>query len=53
MVNILLDGMSLTEEYLTDSIQRLLRPEHRVAVVAFSFRDAQVSSSDDWYGLCG
>ena len=53
MINILLDGMSLTEDYLADLIRRLLRPEHQVAVVAFSFRDSQASCLGEWNGLYG
>ena len=53
MINILLDGMSLSEEYLHDSIQKHLLPEHCVAVVAFSFRDSSVSCMEEWNRLYG
>ncbi len=53
MINILLEGYDITEPYLYHELKQLLKPEHRVAVVALSFRDTRVKSLSDWNLLYG
>ncbi|MBQ8341388.1 MAG: Type 1 glutamine amidotransferase-like domain-containing protein, partial [Clostridia bacterium] len=37
--------------WLYDELKRYIRPDHSVAVVAFSFRDSQAKSLSDWNAL--
>lgn len=48
MVNVLLESYKIDEPYLYDELKRYIKAEHRVAIVAFSFRDSQVKSLEDW-----
>lgn len=52
MVNILLEGYDIAVPWLRDELERYIRPEYRVTIVAFSFRDG-VSSVEDWAALYG
>ena len=51
MTNILLDGPDLTANYLREHLRSYLKPYHRVAIVAFSFKDEKVRCLDDWCAL--
>ena len=53
MVNILLDGYNLDSDWLYDELKKYLKPEYKVAVVAFSFRDSRVKNNSDWQLLYG
>ena len=53
MVNILLEGYNLDAKWLYDELKQYLKPEYKVAVVAFSFRDSRVKNNDDWQMLYG
>lgn len=47
-VNILLEGYSIDAEYLYDSLRNYIKPNYKVAVIAFSFRDTNIQSAEDW-----
>ena len=51
MINILLEGYDMDAPWLYDELKRYIRPDHSVAVVAFSFRDSQAKSLSDWNAL--
>lgn len=51
MINILLEGYEINADYLYNELKNYIKPEHKVAVVAFSFRDDRVKSLEDWYNL--
>lgn len=51
MVNILLEGYDIDAPWLYPDLKPYLHPHHRVAVVAFSFRDDRVKSLADWNAL--
>lgn len=51
MTNILLEGYDIAAPYLYNELKNYIKPEHWVAVVAFSFRDDRVKSLDDWNAL--
>ena len=51
MVNILLEGYDIDAPWLYDTLKNYIQPTHRVAVIAFSFRDSRVKSLDDWSAL--
>lgn len=53
MVNILLEGFDIDAPWLYDELKRYIRPEHRVAIVAFSFRDDRIASLADWNAVYG
>lgn len=53
MINILLEGYDINADYLYDKLKNYIKPEHKVAVVAFSFRDDRVKSMSDWKNLYG
>ena len=48
MINILLEGYDINAPWLYDKLKNYIKPFHRVAVVAFSFRDNRVKSLADW-----
>ncbi len=48
MINILLEGYDIDAPWLYDELKKHIKPFHKVAVVAFSFRDNQVKSLADW-----
>lgn len=45
------EGYDLTADYLRGELSKYIKPDSRVAVVAFSFRDSQVASAEDWDAL--
>ena len=51
MINILLEGYDLDAEWLYNDLKTYIKPNYKVAVVAFSFRDSRVKNSDDWASL--
>ena len=53
MINILLEGYNIDEPWLYDALKGYLKPTHRVAVVAFSFRDTSVRNASDWMAFYG
>lgn len=53
MVNILLEGYDIAAPWLSAELERYIRPEYRVTIVAFSSRDARVGSAEDWAELYG
>ena len=48
MTNILLEGYDIQTPWLYDELKKTIKPNHSVAVVAFSFRDNRVKSPEDW-----
>lgn len=48
MVNILLEGYDLDAAWLYDDLKAYIKPDYKVAVVAFSFRDNRVKNNSDW-----
>ena len=48
MVNILLEGYEIDATWLYEELKKYIKPIHKVAVVAFSFRDSRVKSLADW-----
>lgn len=48
MINILLEGYDIDAPWLYDELKNYIKPAHKVAVVAFSFRDSRVKSLADW-----
>lgn len=53
MVNILHEGYGFGAPWIYDDLKEYIKPEHKVAVVAFSFRDAQVKNAEDWELIFG
>ncbi len=53
MINILLEGYDIDSPWLYDELKKYTKPFHKVAVVAFSFRDSQAKSCADWDLLYG
>ncbi|MBO5006510.1 MAG: Type 1 glutamine amidotransferase-like domain-containing protein [Clostridia bacterium] len=53
MVNILLDYYDIDSPWLFDSLKRYIKPHHKVAVIAFSFRESRVKNLSDWDFLYG
>lgn len=51
MINILLEGFDIDAPWLYDELKNYIKPDCRVAVVAFSFRDNRVKTSSDWDAL--
>ncbi|MBQ8214314.1 MAG: Type 1 glutamine amidotransferase-like domain-containing protein [Clostridia bacterium] len=53
MIHILLEGYDIQAPYLLDTLKQYIKPEHRVVVIAFSFRDMRVKNASDWERLYG
>ncbi len=51
MINILLEGYDIEAPWLFEELKKYIKPMHKVAVVAFSFRDSRVKSLADWDAL--
>lgn len=47
-VNKLLEGYDIDAEYLYNSLKEYIKPNYKVAVIAFSFRDTNIQSAEDW-----
>lgn len=50
MINILLEEYDIAAPYLYNELKNYIKPEHKVAVIAFSFHD-RVKSLEDWKAL--
>ena len=53
MINILLEGFDIDAPWIYDELKNYIKPNHSVAIVAFSFRDSRVKSLSDWDALYG
>lgn len=53
MVNILNNQHTIDDEWCFSKFKEYILPEHKVAVVAFSFRDSRIRSLSDWDNLYG
>lgn len=53
MINILLEGFDIGTVWLYEELKNYIMPNHKVAVVAFSFRDSRVKSLRGWKALYG
>lgn len=53
MVNVLLEGYDIGASWIYSELKNYLKSTHKVAVVAFSFRDSKVKNLEDWNGLYG
>lgn len=53
MVNILLDYSDINSPWLFDTLKNYIKPHHKVAIIAFSFRDERVKNLMDWNTLYG
>ena len=51
MVNILLDYYDINNPWLFDTLKNYIKPQSKVAIIAFSFRDNQVKNLMDWNAL--
>ncbi len=51
MINILLEGYDINAEWLYNDLRNYIKPNYKVAVVAFSFRDSRVKCLSDWNAL--
>ncbi len=51
MVNILLEGYNIAEPWLYESLKPYIKPEYKVAVVAFSFHKRRVHTLAAWNHL--
>ena len=51
MINILLDTLDFSVDFLYEQLKRYIHPEDKVAVLAFSYRDRDVSCLADWNAL--
>ncbi len=51
MINILLEGYDLDAKWLYDELKPYIKPDYKVVVVAFSFRDNRVKNFADWAAL--
>ena len=48
MTNILLESYDINAPWLYDELKNYIKPSHKVAIIAFSFRDSRVKSLADW-----
>ena len=53
MVNILLEGNRIGDKWLYDELKNYIKPHHKVAVVALSFRSYEASNAKEWQDLYG
>lgn len=53
MINILLDTLDFSADFIYEEIKRYIRPEDEVVVLAFSYRDRDVRCLEDWNRLYG
>ena len=53
MINLLLEGYDLALPYLRNELKQIIHPGHKVAAVAFAFRDSKVRTAADWRRLYG
>lgn len=53
MVNILCNRYTIDHDWCFPKFKEYLKPNHKVVVIAFSFRDSKVKSLSDWKTLYG
>lgn len=53
MINILLDALDFSADFLHEELKRYIHPEDKVVVLAFSYRDRDVCCLEDWNRLYG
>ena len=53
MIHILLEGSNIRAKWLYRELKHYIKPFHRVAVVAFSFRDSRIRDLSDWNAWYG
>ena len=51
MINILLESYNIDASWLYDELKNYIKPTHKVAVIALSFRESRVKSLADWNAL--
>lgn len=51
MINILLDTLDFSADFLYEELRRYLHPEDKVVILAFSYRDRDVRCLADWNRL--
>lgn len=53
MIHILLEGSNIRTKWLFRELKYYIKPFHRIAVVAFSFRDSRIKDLSDWNAWYG
>ncbi len=53
MINILLDVLDFSADFLYEDLKRYIHPSDKVAILAFSYRDREVQNLHDWKMLYG
>ncbi len=53
MTNILLEGYHIDSPWIYKELKAYIKPHHKVAVLALSFRESKVKNLADWNGLYG
>ena len=53
MINILLDALDFSADFLYEELKRYIHPEDKVVILAFSYRDRDVRCLADWNRLYG
>ena len=51
MINILLDTLDFSADFLYEELKRYIHPEDKVVILAFSYRDSDVRCLADWNAL--
>lgn len=51
MINILLESYDITLPWLSEELEKYLKPTCKVSIVAFSFRDSQIKNLEEWNKL--
>ena len=51
MINILLDTLDFSADFLYEQLKHYIHPGDKVAVLAFSYRDRDVNCLADWNAL--
>ena len=53
MVNVLLEGYDIRAKWIYRELKNYIKPSHRVAVIAFSFRESRVKNISEWNAFYG
>ena len=53
MINILLDGYNIDEPWISETLEKYIKPSHKVTIVAFAFSDDDVKNANDWQSFYG
>ena len=53
MINILLDVLDFSADFLYEELKRYIHPSDKVVILAFSYRDREVQNPHDWKMLYG